>query len=563
MIRTLKSGSGLAPTDCSAPMRAAVYLRVSTGRQAEGEVSIPSQRDLTARHCLSNGWTVVDEYVEPGASATDDRRPAFQAMLERACDADHPYDVIVVHSFSRFFRDGATMELTIRKLRRHGVEVVSMTQPTGNDPSQEMMRQIIGIFDEYTSKENGKNVTRAMKENAKQGFWNGASPPLGYTIIEAERRGQKIKKHLAVEPVEAETVRLIFRLYAEGDTRTGTPSLGIKQLVKWLNGRGYRTKAGGTFGVGPVHHILTNTVYVGRWQYNVRSARTGERKPAAEIVEIATPAIVEQDLFDRVQARLVANNPKVTPPRVVTGPILLTGLAKCAHCGGGMTQRTGTSSTGRVYAYYTCAGRAQKGPTACRGNTIRMAFLDDLVLTAVKENLVTPEHLADLLSTIAARRQERTATVDRRLTLLKSQVVDAEDRLKRLYRGIEDGIVGLDDLLRGRIVELKADREKAQAAYDHAAAQALPSANIDPEKIAAFSKLMRDLLNNGETPARKAYLRTLIGAIIVGDKSVKIVGSKEAVRAAILGKSSPLQNVRGLGPEWRARNDSNVRPSDS
>ncbi|MEO6946455.1 MAG: hypothetical protein ABI150_07720 [Nitrobacter sp.] len=41
-----------------------------------------------------------------------------------------------------------------------------------------------------------------MKKNAKQGFWNGASPPLGYTIVEAERRGQKIKKHLAVEPVE-------------------------------------------------------------------------------------------------------------------------------------------------------------------------------------------------------------------------------------------------------------------------------------------------------------------------------------------------------------------------
>ena len=526
-------------------------------------MSIPSQRDLTTRHCLSSGWTVVDEYVEPGASATDDRRPVFQAMLERACDADRPYDVIVVHSFSRFFRDGATMELTIRKLRRHGVEVVSMTQPTGTDPSQEMMRQIIGIFDEYTSKENGKNVTRAMKENAKQGVWNGASAPLGYSIVEAERRGQKIKKHLAVEPVEAETVRLIFRLYAEGDTRTGTPPLGIKQLVKWLNGRGYRTKAGGTFGVGPAHHILTNTVYVGRWRYNVRSARTGECKPASEIVEIATPTIVEQDLFDRVQARLVANNPKVTAPRVVTGPILLTGLAKCAHCGGGMTQRTGTSSTGRIYAYYTCASRAQKGPTACRGNTIRMAFLDDLVLTALKENMFTPERLTELLSAIAARRRERTAAVDRRLASLKSQVVDAEDRLKRLYRGIEEGIVELDDLLRERIVELKADREKAQAAYDHAASQALPSASIDPEKVAAFSNLMTDLLDNGETPARKAYLRTLIGASIVGDKSVTIVGSNEAVRAAILGKPSPLQNVRGLGPEWRARNDSNVRPSDS
>jgi DNA invertase Pin-like site-specific DNA recombinase len=103
------------------PLRAALYLRVSTGRQADGDVSLPSQRDLTQRHCEREGWNVVDEYVEPGATGTDDRRPAFQAMLDRACDADRPYDVIVVHSFSRFFRDGATMELTIRKLRRHGV----------------------------------------------------------------------------------------------------------------------------------------------------------------------------------------------------------------------------------------------------------------------------------------------------------------------------------------------------------------------------------------------------------------------------------------------------------
>jgi site-specific DNA recombinase len=56
------------------------------------------------------------------------------------------------------------------------------------------MRQIIGIFGEYTSRENGKNVTRAKcASQPKQGFWNGAMPPLDYRIIEAERRGSKIK----------------------------------------------------------------------------------------------------------------------------------------------------------------------------------------------------------------------------------------------------------------------------------------------------------------------------------------------------------------------------------
>ena len=150
--------------DANDPRRVALYLRVSIGRQATGEVSLPSQRDLTRRYCEVRGWTVTEEFVEPGASAMDDRRPVFQRMLEQAREPDRRFDVILVHAFSRFYRNGAEMELTIRSLRKLGVEVVSVTQPTGDDPAQNMMRQIIGTFDEYTSRENGKNVTRAMRE---------------------------------------------------------------------------------------------------------------------------------------------------------------------------------------------------------------------------------------------------------------------------------------------------------------------------------------------------------------------------------------------------------------
>ena len=221
---------------------------------------------------------------------------------------------------------------------------------------------------------------------------------------------------------------MIFRIYVDGDSATNTPPSGIKQLAIWLNGRGIRTKKGGAFGVGPLHHILTNTVYVDRWRYNVRCAKTGAHKPASEVVDIETPAIIDGALFDRVQAKLAAANPKVTPPRVTTGPILLTGLAKCAHCGGGMTQRTGTSSTGRVYAYYACAARAQKGPSACRGNSIPMAFLDALVLDALKERLFTPERLSELLSALVERRQARDAALHRRLAALKSEVLAVEER---------------------------------------------------------------------------------------------------------------------------------------
>ena len=298
-MATMAQRSQIHSADTGPIRKAALYLRVSTTRQAEGEVSIPSQRDQAHSYCEREGLAVVAEFVEPGRSATDDRRPAFLEMIDRACDPDHPFDVIVVHAFSRFYRDGAEMELLIRRLRKHGVTLESISQPTrDDDPAAQMLRQVIGIFDEYTSKENGRQVTRAMKENARQGFWNGATPPLGYSIIEAERRGQKVKKKLDIDAVEAETVRLIYRLYLDGDRQTETPPLGVKELAKWLNAHGYTTRKGGTFGVGPVHHILTNTAYVGRWRYNVRNKATGKKSAPSDIIEIAVPRIIDDKTFE-------------------------------------------------------------------------------------------------------------------------------------------------------------------------------------------------------------------------------------------------------------------------
>ena len=537
-------------------VRAALYLRVSTDRQRQGDVSIPSQRSLTQAHCDREGWAVVDEYVE-SRTATDDRRTIFQAMIDRACDADRPYDVIVVHAFSRFYRDGAESELVIRKLRRHGVEVVSITQPTGTDPSAQMMRQIIGIFDEYTSKENGKQVTRAMLENAAQGFWNGASPPLGYVVIEAERRGQKIKKKLAIDPVEKELVLLIFRLYVLGDPRTGTPPLGIKTLACWLNEKGFTTKSGGAFGVGPLHHILTNTVYVGRWRYNVRSSRTGEKKPEDEVRIIEVPPIVGQATFDAVQAKLAANNPRVSSPRAATGPILLTGLATCAHCNGGMTQRTGTSSTGRIYSYYTCATKAKKGSTGCRGNSVPMGHLDRLVLAALDTRLFAPERLTALLSALIERRADRAAALDSRLVGLQEEVAAAEEKLRRLYRLVEEDEAETDDILTERITMLKAERARAKAALDRARGSTRPAVEIGPEQVVAFSRHLREVLVNEETPARKVWLKALLARVEVDDKQVRLVGSTEVLHAAVAAASRG-QNVRSSVPEWRARKDSNL-----
>ena len=77
----------------SAPVRAALYLRVSTGRQAENDLSIPDQRRQAKGYCTSRGWEIVADYVEPGVSATDDRRPEFLRMIDAATTKPPAFNV--------------------------------------------------------------------------------------------------------------------------------------------------------------------------------------------------------------------------------------------------------------------------------------------------------------------------------------------------------------------------------------------------------------------------------------------------------------------------------------
>jgi site-specific DNA recombinase len=158
----------------------------------------------------------------------------------------------------------------------------------------------------------------------------------------------------------------------------------VKETTKWLNEHGYRTRRGATFGVGPLHRILKSSYYAtGKWPYGRRNSRTGGLHDPATVVEIEIPPIISLELMERVRARLARNNPKVTPPRIVNGPTLLTGLATCASCGAGMT-RTGTRRRNRSYTYYSCAGCHQKGKSVCRGRHIQMAKLDRLVIETSK-----------------------------------------------------------------------------------------------------------------------------------------------------------------------------------
>ena len=146
---------------------------------------------------------------------------------------------------------------------------------------------------------------------------------------------------------------------------------------------------------------------------------------------------------------------------------------------------------------------------------------------------------------------------------MQKELSDSEDRLKRLYRSIEDGIVELDDILRERTAALKGQRERAKAALDQARALCGTAAAVDAQKIDAFARLMSDKLDAGDTNTRKAYIRSILDAVEVDDRAIRIIGSKDVLQAAIAGKQTENGNVRGFVRKWRARHDSNVWPPPS
>ena len=542
-------------TASTVPLRAALYLRVSTARQAEHDVSIPDQKRQGEAYCEARGLQLVETFIEPGASATNDRRPEFQRMIEAGTSKPAPFDVVVVHSFSRFFRDHFELEFYVRKLAKNGVKLVSITQEMGDDPMHVMMRQIMALFDEYQSKENAKHVMRALKENARQGFWNGSLPPIGYRTVAAEQRGAKVKKKLEIDPLHADTVRLIYRLALEGDGTTG--QMGVKNIVSYLNSRRIFTRDGGRWGIGQVHRILTRRTYMGEHEFNKRS-KTKELKPVSEIVTVPVPPIIDRETFEAIQKLLKARNPKVMPARVISGPTMLTGLIHCAKCGGAMTIRTGK---GGRYRYYACSMKARQGPTACEGMAVPMEKLDGLVVNHLEKQLLQPERLETVLAAALDRREEHAERRREHIAELNKRAAESELRLKRLYDAIEAGIADLDDpALKDRIDDLKAIRDQAKADADRAQAmlQNTGQKAVTPQMLRRFAATARERIRLEGGGYRRDHLRALAQRVEVAEGEVRIMGSKSRLLQTLVAGGG-VNSVPSQGLKWRRGWDSNPR----
>lgn len=529
---------------------AAIYVRVSTSRQAEADLSLPDQIAQCRRFCEQRGWEVAEVFSEPGASALDDDRPVFQDLIYRATRPDHPFDFVVVHSLSRFSRDSLHSELYVRQLRKAGVELVSITQDIGQDASGELIRKVFNVFDEHQSRENAKHVHRAMLQNAREGFWNGSRPPFGYRVETVDRRGNRDKKVLVIDEEEARIIRLIF------DLATGVHGrpMGVKAIATHLNERGI-TRRGQRFSTGSVYGLLTSTTYYGKHHFNRTDSRNRRPRPPSEWIAFEVPAIIDEQTFNTVQGLLQSRSPKRIAPRIVNGPTLLAGIARCGHCGAGLVLNTGKSGT---YRYYCCARKMREGAMACEGLRIRMDRLDDIVVEEVTGQVLKPDRLHQLLDAYVRSDSERFDQQRERISRMRQDHKETEAAITRLLTLVEKGLMDADDpSMRERLIGQKLRRDELAA--DIAAMQkhiADGAPTITREKIEKFASLLRHKLNNGTPELKQAYARLVMTDVTVQDKEIRIRGSRRMLaKAASQGLVKTPPSVLSFVRKWHAQGE--------
>jgi DNA invertase Pin-like site-specific DNA recombinase len=334
------------PARTNGPKRAVLYLRVSSAGQVKTDydpegLSIPAQRKACQAKATELGAVVIDEYVEPGRSATNtDNRPKFMEMMARI-KAERDVELVVVYARSRLHRNVEDAAITRASLRKLGVQLVSVMDYTDDSYIGDLVATIIDGVNEYQSRASGADIRYKMGQKAKNGG-TVSTAKIGYLNVREEIDGRRVAT-VTIDSERAPFIRMAFELYATGKH-------SFRSLHAALTEAGLRTRATAKRPSKPISlhklgAILRDRYYLGVVTYD------GQQYPGRH------QPLISQELFDRVQRVLDIERRGGTRDRVHDH--YLKALLWCARCQRRLIIMRGKSRNGALYFYYLCRGRQE------------------------------------------------------------------------------------------------------------------------------------------------------------------------------------------------------------
>ena len=496
-------------------MTAVIYARYSSDSQREA--SIEGQLRDCKDYAEKNGITVVGTYIDRAYSAKTDDRPEFQHMIKDS--AKKIFDVVLVWKLDRFARNRYDAVNYKHQLEKNGVHLVSAMEPISQGPEGIMVESMLIGMAEYYSAELALKVARGERENALQCKYNGGVVPLGFTIGKEDRLYH-------IDPETAPIVQEIFTRYADGEP--------AEKIAASLNERGLRTRTGKPFVKNSFFQIFRNRRYIGEYRYKDIVTPGG------------IPAIVDQDLFDRVQRRFEQNRIAHGRPAKEDVSYLLTTKLFCGKCGTLMGGESGTSHMGNTYYYYKCGNAKRHGKAHCDLKAIRKEPLERFVVdTAIK--VIFSDEIIERLIDLVMEAQQKENT---RLPVLKDQLRDTEKRLANLLEAIEQGI--LTPTTKQRLDELEARKEALNTSILE---EELKKPVLTREWIRFWLEKFRKG-DVGSTEHQRQIIDTFVNSVYVFDDRVVLNfnftdDAKTVTREEVLGSSAvdnaPPKKHEGFG----------------
>ena len=459
-------------------MKAVIYARYSSDSQREE--SIEGQiRECTA-FAGKNGITVLRHYIDRAFSAKTDNRPEFQNMIKDS--GKRLFDMIIVWKLDRFARNRYDSARYKAALKKNGVKVVSATEVISDGAEGIILESVLEGYAEYYSADLSEKVVRGMTENALKCKYNGGTLPIGYQIDS--------EQYFQLDPLTAPFVREAFQRYDEGATMT--------QIRDWLNEQGVKNTRGQKMSYNSVQHLLSNRRYIGEYTYR------------DIVVPDGIPAIVPQDLFDRVQEKL-AKNRKAPARHKAEDDYLLTTKLFCGYCGAYLCGESGTSHTGNVHHYYKCVS-VKKKRTECHKKSVRKEWIEDLVVNETMKMVMDDKAIEAIVSMLMDLQDRENVN----LPLYEQQLREADTAIQNLLNAIQQGI--LTKSTKSRLEELEATKEELETRI---ACEKLAKPKVSAEFMTFWLHRFRKL-DVRQKSHRKMLIDTFINAIFLYDDKMVI-----------------------------------------
>ena len=498
--------------------RVVIVARFSTNQQ--NPLGADDQIRILKEDCERLGWIVVGVFKDEGKSGRSiKKRKGYLEAMAMAATGD--VDAVAVFQLDRLGRDAR--ELHDAKNRLEDANAVIYTHDKGV-----MGRLEFALFAEMAQIESDKFAERTNRGRiaaAERGKFLGDAP-YGYKLVPevdengqvvVNRRGVPIRK-IVIDPA---TAKYVLRVNLDFDA-----GLSPHQIAVALTEEGIPTPQGGRVwhpntivGVQrSMSGLLRNPLIVGRYIHgktrNERDPKTGELKKfkadAADMIEHDRPdlRIVPQDVWDRNQERLTARPPsKLRDRRRPT--YTLSGLVKCAVCGGSYVQVSTTMG---------CSAYRLK---ACTNNRrVRRQDLEQAVLNGLTQRLAKPDVITWFIPQYQQERGPATDAASERQARSAQRLVEVNneiDSIRKQFR-LNPG-PHARQILNEDLEKLGADKARLQREAARPASP--PVAELTTEfvvsRLEAMLEDLGDALDGDERDAARArdIVRSLISGVTV------------------------------------------------